>query len=126
MTESDGTTVLKLGWLRNIGALDFAGGTVVHITSGVSALVAGLIVGRRQGLDQKTHLPPHNIPFVLLGAALLWFGWFGFNSGSALLANGLAGTAFVNTQIAPGTAFVTWMILDCILCCRCLHSLRHC
>ena len=100
-----------------MGAIDFAGGTVVHITSGMSGLVASYIVGKRPDVDLKGgHSPsPANVPFVLLGGALLWFGWFGFNAGSALLANGLAGVAFASTHIAAATGFVTWMFLDYIL-----------
>ena len=96
------------GWLRNLGALDFAGGTVVHITAGFSALAAAMLVGKRKQLKVE----PHNIPFILLGAALLWFGWFGFNAGSALAASPLAVNAFVVTNIAAATAALTWMFLS--------------
>jgi Amt family ammonium transporter len=96
------------GWLRSLGALDFAGGTVVHITSGISALVAAQVLGRRlQDPDEK--LEPHNVTLTVLGAGLLWFGWFGFNAGSALGANGLAGTAFVTTNTAAAMGLLTWM-----------------
>jgi Amt family ammonium transporter len=99
------------GWLRGFGALDFAGGTVVHVTAGFAGLIAAMMVGRRYGM--KSHsTPAHNIPFVLLGAALLWFGWFGFNAGSALGANGLAASAFVTTNTAAGAAALVWMILS--------------
>ena len=99
------------GWLLKLGALDFAGGTVVHISAGFSAFVAAKLLGPRQGF-QKAALVPHNVPLVLLGAGLLWFGWFGFNAGSALAANGLAAIAFVNTNTAAAAALVTWALLD--------------
>lgn len=99
------------GWLMELGALDFAGGTVVHISSGVSALVAALVLGRRKGYGTE-QMVPHNIPYVVLGAALLWFGWFGFNSGSALGANGLAASVFVNTQVATGAALMSWVLAE--------------
>lgn len=95
------------GWLRRLGALDFAGGTVVHVTAGVSGLVAALLLGRREGLG-RDHTP-HNVPLVLLGGALLWVGWFGFNAGSALGANGLAALALVNTHVAAAVGAVAWM-----------------
>ncbi len=99
------------GFLRNWGALDFAGGTVVHINAGMTALAAALVLGRRQGYPQGIS-PPHNLPLAVLGAALLWFGWFGFNAGSALGAGGLAGSAFTVTHIAAAAAGVTWALLD--------------
>jgi len=99
------------GWLFKRGALDFAGGTVVHISAGVSALVAAWMLGPRKDF-RRVPLAPHNVPIVLLGAGLLWFGWFGFNAGSALAANGLATLAFVNTNTAAATALVTWALLD--------------
>jgi Amt family ammonium transporter len=111
--KPDGTTEFKMGFLRALGALDFAGGTVVHMSSGYSAFVACLIVGRRKDAPQT--ITPHNVPLVLLGTAMLWFGWFGFNAGSALGANGLAALAFTNTHIATGTAFVLWVILDSVV-----------
>jgi ammonium transporter, Amt family len=101
------------GWLLKLGALDFAGGTVVHISAGVSALVAAWLLGPRRGF-RRTPLVPHNVPLVLLGAGLLWFGWFGFNAGSALAANGIAVLAFVNTNTAAAAALVTWAALDVI------------
>jgi len=101
------------GWLRNLGALDFAGGTVVHVNAGIAALVTALLIGKRKGLDNKA-APPHNLPFVVLGAGLLWFGWFGFNSGSALAANGLAASAFVVTNTAAAAAGLSWAILEWI------------
>ena len=99
------------GWLQKLGALDFAGGTVVHISSGVSALVAAAMLGARKDF-KRTAIVPHNVPLVLLGAGLLWFGWFGFNAGSALAANGLAALAFTNTNTAAAAALVTWALLD--------------
>ena len=96
------------------GALDFAGGTVVHINAGVSALVLALVLGKRQGYPDKLS-PPHNLPFAVLGAAMLCFGWFGFNAGSAVAANGSAVNAFTTTQIAAATAGLTWAIIDRIL-----------
>jgi Amt family ammonium transporter len=99
------------GWLLSRGALDFAGGTVVHLSAGVSALIAARMIGPRKDY-RRAPLVPHNVPFVLLGAGLLWFGWFGFNSGSALAANGVASLAFVNTNTAAGAALVSWALLD--------------
>jgi Amt family ammonium transporter len=99
------------GWLKNLGALDFAGGTVVHISSGVAALAAALVLGRRLGYGREP-MEPHNIPFVLLGAGLLWFGWFGFNAGSALAAGGLATSAFVATNTSAGMAAMAWMFMS--------------
>ncbi|HKI97074.1 MAG TPA: ammonium transporter [bacterium] len=99
------------GWLGAIGALDFAGGTVVHLSSGISALVAAMVVGRRLGHPTEQMLP-NNLGFTVLGAGLLWFGWFGFNAGSALSTGTLATLAFVNTFIAPGAAAISWMLLE--------------
>lgn len=101
------------GWLGKLGALDFAGGTVVHISSGVSGLIAAIMIGKRKG-HGKTTMTPHNIPFVLIGAALLWFGWFGFNGGSALAMNGLAISAFATTNVAAATAVLSWVIVEWI------------
>jgi ammonium transporter, Amt family len=98
------------GWLRGMGALDFAGGTVVHILAGFSALAAALVIGRRNGSNGSTR--PNNVPFVFLGAALLWFGWFGFNGGSALAANSVAINALVTTNIAASSAALSWMAVD--------------
>jgi len=99
------------GWLKNLGALDFAGGIVVHTSAGVAALIVALTIGRRRNLDHN--MPsPHNLPFVVLGTALLWFGWFGFNAGSALAANGLAVNAFVVTNTAAASAGLVWTILE--------------
>jgi Amt family ammonium transporter len=99
------------GWLSKMGALDFAGGTVVHVNAGVAALVAALVVGKRKDY-QSSALLPHNVPFTLLGAGLLWFGWFGFNAGSALAANGIAALAFTTTMLAPAGTLVAWTLLD--------------
>src|SRR5262252_5650386 len=101
------------GWLAQMGALDFAGGTVVHVNAAVAALVAALVVGPRRDYPSGSLLP-HNVPFTLLGAGLLWFGWFGFNGGSALAANGQAALAFVNTMFAPAATLVVWVTLDAI------------
>ena len=117
------------GWLHTFGAIDFAGGIVVHISAGISALAAAVVVGRRKGcavpwqnhmksLDQKNHaaeFKPTNIPYVLLGAALLWFGWFGFNAGSALAANDLAVSALVVTNLAAAAASISWMLADWVI-----------
>ncbi|HOW84335.1 MAG TPA: ammonium transporter [Spirochaetota bacterium] len=100
----------KNGWLADLGALDFAGGTVIHITAGISALVMALMLGRRNGIE--TGRAPHNLPFAVLGAGFLWFGWFGFNAGSALTAGPLTVSAFLNTNTAAAAAAVTWMVLD--------------
>ena len=99
------------GWLRELGALDFAGGTVVHISSGASALVAAIMFGRRIGYGQEA-MPPHNLPYSIIGAGLLWVGWFGFNAGSALAADGLATSAFVATHVATAAAALAWMAMD--------------
>jgi Amt family ammonium transporter len=99
------------GWIARMGAIDFAGGTVVHVNAGVAALVAAMTVGQRSDYGRHAVLP-HNVPFVLLGAALLWFGWFGFNAGSALSANATAALAFTNTLIAPMATLVVWLLLD--------------
>jgi len=99
------------GFLRNMGALDFAGGTVVHINAGIAALVCALVLGKRSGYPDRS-IPPHNLPFTLLGAGMLWFGWFGFNAGSALGANGLAANAFLTTNTAAAAAAVVWMALE--------------
>ncbi len=98
------------GWLYQLGALDFAGGTVVHINSGVAALALALLLGRRK----EATLLPNNLGYSVIGAALLWFGWFGFNAGSALTAGGLAGSAFIATNTAAATAVVSWVIIDYI------------
>ncbi|MBI3556160.1 MAG: ammonium transporter [Deltaproteobacteria bacterium] len=99
------------GWLHDLGALDFAGGTVVHISAGVSALVVCLMIGKRSDFG-KAELAPHNLPLTVLGAGLLWFGWFGFNSGSALAANATAAQAFVTTQIAAAAGVLGWAVVD--------------
>ena len=102
------------GMLREMGALDFAGGTVVHISSGASALVAAIMFGKRIGYGQEA-MPPHNLPFSVIGAGLLWVGWFGFNAGSALAADGLATSAFLATHIATAAATLSWLAMDWIL-----------
>lgn len=102
------------GWLANLGALDFAGGTVVHVNAGISALALAMVLGPRKGFKEGEAMEPNNIPFVVLGAALLWFGWFGFNAGSALTAGGLASHAFIATNTAAAAAGFTWMILGWI------------
>ena len=101
------------GWLRNMGVMDFAGGIVVHITAGVSAIAAAMVVGRRNGF-KKSPMDPSNIPFTVLGAFLLWFGWFGFNAGSALTSGSLATSAFMATNTAAATAALVWMIISWI------------
>jgi Amt family ammonium transporter len=101
------------GWLAKLGALDFAGGTVVHLSSGVSALVAAVVIGKRVGYPQLRH-QPHNLTMTILGAGLLWFGWFGFNAGSAVAANGLAATAFANTHIAAAMGALAWGLVEAI------------
>ncbi len=97
------------GWLFEMGALDFAGGTVVHINAGIAAVVAAWLVGKRRGVDRGVE--PHNVPFVILGAGILWFGWFGFNAGSGLAADGTAISAFLVTNTAAAMALVVWVIL---------------
>jgi ammonium transporter, Amt family len=99
------------GWLSKLGALDFAGGTVVHVNAGAAALVAAIVVGRRADYPSSSLLP-HNVPFTLLGAGLLWFGWFGFNAGSAVAASGIAALAFTTTMLAPAGTLVAWTFLD--------------
>ncbi len=99
------------GFLARLGALDFAGGTVVHVNAAVAALVAAVVIGKRKDYARQAILP-HNVPFTLLGAGLLWFGWFGFNAGSALAANGIAALAFTNTLLAPAGTLLAWTLLD--------------
>jgi len=99
------------GWLAKLGALDFAGGTVVHVNAAVAALAAAIVVGQRSDY-KKASILPHNVPFVLLGAGLLWFGWFGFNAGSALAAGPIAALAFLTTMLAPAATLVVWTIID--------------
>src|SRR5262245_16494822 len=99
------------GWLADLGAWDFAGGTVVHVNAAAAAFVAAMVVGKRSDYG-STSILPHNVPFVLLGAGLLWFGWFGFNAGSAVAANGIAGLAFSTTMLAPAATLVVWTFLD--------------
>jgi Amt family ammonium transporter len=99
------------GWLAKLGCLDFAGGIVVHINAGMSALALALLLRPRKGFKEKEPMEPHNIPMVIIGTALLWFGWFGFNAGSAITSNGLASSAFVATNASAAAAALTWMIL---------------
>ncbi|HVE73727.1 MAG TPA: ammonium transporter [Mycobacteriales bacterium] len=100
------------GWIVNrLGALDFAGGTAVHVNAGAAALALVLVLGRRRGFGRES-MRPHNMPLVMLGVGLLWFGWFGFNAGSALAANGLASLAFVNTQVGAAAALLTWIAVE--------------
>ena len=99
------------GWLRNLGALDFAGGIVVHVSSGVSALVMAIFLGKRIGYENQA-FRPHNLPWTVLGAGMLWFGWFGFNAGSALAANSLAANAFVVTNTAAAAAGLSWAVIE--------------
>ncbi|CAF0779916.1 unnamed protein product [Didymodactylos carnosus] len=102
------------GWLHQYGSLDFAGGTVVHISSGVSGFVSAIILGKRHDYDPKVDMVGHNIPFTVLGAGLLWIGWIGFNGGSALAANGIAALAMTNTNTAAASALLTWVLMDAI------------
>ncbi len=99
------------GWILKLGALDFAGGTVVHISSGISALAAAIVIGKRKGFGNTPYIP-HNVPMTITGAAILWFGWFGFNAGSALAANGLAASAFVVTHLASAAAALAWVLME--------------
>jgi Amt family ammonium transporter len=99
------------GWMGEMGALDFAGGAVVHMSSGAAALAAALCLGKRRGYGKEPFIP-HNLPMTILGAGILWFGWFGFNAGSALAADGLASSAFVATQLAAGAAALGWIIVE--------------
>jgi len=102
------------GWLYKLGAIDFAGGTVVHVNAGIAALVTALLIGKRKDY-RGSAIPPHNIPFVVIGASLLWFGWFGFNAGSGLAADGLAASAFLVTHTAAAAAAFTWGIMEWVL-----------
>jgi Amt family ammonium transporter len=102
------------GFLGSAGVLDFAGGTVVHINAGVAGLMAALVLGKRQGYG-TANLAPHNLTFSMIGASLLWVGWFGFNAGSAAAANGLAGAAMINTQVATAAAALAWMFCEWIV-----------
>ena len=99
------------GWMFKMGALDFAGGAVVHMSSASAALAAALVIGKRKGWGKRSFLP-HNLPMTMIGTALLWFGWFGFNAGSALAANELAGSAFVTTHMAAATAMLAWLFVE--------------
>ena len=99
------------GWLKSLGGLDYAGGIVVHVSSGISALVLALLLGKRIGYNHRP-IRPHNLPFTVLGAALLWFGWFGFNAGSALASDGIAGNAFITTNTATAAAGLAWALIE--------------
>ena len=110
-TKAADGTVTGAGWLAKLGLLDFAGGTAVHINAGAAALALALVLGRRIGF-RKDPMRPHNVPLVLIGTGLLWFGWFGFNSGSALGATDTAALALLNTQVATGAGLVGWLIVD--------------
>ena len=99
------------GWLFKLGALDFAGGTVVHINAGIAALVLVLVIGQRKGWPREA-MPPHSLPLTMLGTGILWFGWFGFNAGSALAANGLAAQAFLNTHLAAAAGMCSWLLVE--------------
>jgi Amt family ammonium transporter len=99
------------GWMAKMGAMDFAGGAVVHMSSASAALAAAIVIGKRKGFGKRSFLP-HNLPMTMIGTALLWFGWFGFNAGSALAANGLAGNAFVTTHVAAATAMLAWLFVE--------------
>jgi ammonium transporter, Amt family len=103
------------GWLKDMGVLDFAGGLVVHISAGMSAIAAALVIGQRKDVAVAKAARPNNVPFVILGASVLWFGWFGFNGGSALAANSLAVSALVDTNLAASAGAVTWMIVDWVV-----------
>ena len=99
------------GWLAERGALDFAGGAVVHVNAGAAALVLAIVLGARRGWPRHP-MPPHSLPLTMLGTGILWFGWFGFNAGSALGANGLAAQAFINTFVAAAAAMLAWLIVE--------------
>jgi Amt family ammonium transporter len=108
----DGVSAEKGGWIANqLKAIDFAGGTAVHINAGAAALALALVLGKRRGWPREA-MRPHNLPFVMLGAGLLWFGWFGFNAGSAVAANGVAGVAFINTTVATCSAMLGWLLVE--------------
>lgn len=110
-TDADGS--VHYGWLRRLGVIDFAGGIVVHTSAGFAALAAAIVVGpRKHFVKAETHLKPYNITLISIGTAMLWFGWFGFNAGSALAANGVAAVAFANTTIAASSALTMWMLLE--------------
>ena len=110
-TLGEDGSVVNGGWIASMGVIDFAGGTAVHINAGAAALALALVLGKRVGFAKGAHVP-HNPPFVLLGAGLLWFGWFGFNAGSELAADGVAAVAFLNTIAAPAAAILGWLIVE--------------
>ena len=99
------------GWLGQRGSLDFAGGTAIHVNAGIAALAAVLVLGKRKGWPHEGH-PPHSMPLVMIGTGILWFGWFGFNAGSALAANGQAAQAFMNTFLAAAAAGLAWVVVE--------------
>ena len=99
------------GWLGQRGSLDFAGGTAIHVNAGIASLAAVFVLGQRRGWPQEGH-PPHSMPLVMIGTGILWFGWFGFNAGSAFNANGQAAQAFMNTFLAAATAGLAWMVVE--------------
>jgi len=111
---TEGATVATPGFIWNLGALDFAGGTVVHINAGVAGLVGAIVLGKRVGLGRES-MPPHNLTMTMIGASMLWFGWFGFNAGSALEANGFAALAFMNTFLATACAVLSWTFAEWLL-----------
>ncbi len=114
MREAGAAATATAGFIFQKGALDFAGGTVVHINAGIAGLVGCLLVGKRTGYG-KVAMPPHNVPFMMIGASLLWVGWFGFNVGSNLEANGFAGLVFANTLLATAAAALAWMFMEWII-----------
>ena len=112
MFAFDGVSAETGGWIANkLKAIDFAGGTAVHINAGIAGLVLAIILGKRLGWP-RTPMRPHNLPFVMLGAGLLWFGWYGFNAGSAAASNGIAGSTFVTTTVATAAAMLGWLITE--------------
>ena len=110
-TKAQDGTISGAGWLASLGVLDFAGGTAVHINAGAAGLALALVLGKRHGW-RRDPMRPHSLPLVLLGSGLLWFGWFGFNAGSALGANGIAGLALINTQVATSAALIGWLLVE--------------
>ncbi|WP_077487670.1 ammonium transporter [Sinomonas mesophila] len=110
--STDAAGAFAGGWLNGLGLIDFAGGTVVEVNAGAAGLALALVLGKRKGFGKDPNHRPHNLPFVMLGAALLWFGWFGFNAGSALAADGVAGFAWINTLVAPCAAILGWLLIE--------------
>ena len=112
LTDDDGTVTHTGGWIaNNLAAIDFAGGTAVHINAGAAGLALALVLGKRRGFGREA-MRPHNLPLVMIGAGLLWFGWFGFNAGSALAANNTASVVWVNTLVATGAATLGWLLVE--------------